>query len=65
MTSTEFAQIRQSLGLTQVELAEIMGVEKQTINRLERSRQPTRLQAAFLRYIKEKEMKHGLNQNSQ
>jgi DNA-binding XRE family transcriptional regulator len=51
MTSTEFAAIRQSLGLTQVELAEIMGVEKQTINRIERGRQPTRVQAAFVKYI--------------
>ena len=51
MTSQEFAQIRKELGLTQKELAAIMGCEFQAISRIERERQPTRLQAAFLRFI--------------
>ena len=57
MTSQQFAQLRRELGLTQKELAAIMGCEFQAISRIERERRPTRIQAAFLRYIKEKEMR--------
>ena len=52
MTSEEFRQIRIRLGLTQAELAALLGTYAQHISRIESgSRQPTRLQAAFLRYI--------------
>lgn len=51
MTSDQFRQLRQSLGLTQAELAEIMGIDQQNICRIETERQPTRIQAAFIRYI--------------
>ena len=52
MTSTEFRAIRQALGLTQTELADLMGTYAQHISRIERGdRAPTRLQAAFVRYI--------------
>ena len=52
MTSTEFRQIRLRLGLTQAELAALMGTYAQHISRIESGdRQPTRQQAAFVRYI--------------
>ena len=52
MTSEEFRQIRVRLGLTQAELADLMGTYAQHISRIERGdRAPTRLQAAFVRYI--------------
>lgn len=52
MTSTEFHQIRQRLGLTQAELAELMGTRYQHISRIERGeREPTVQQAAALRLV--------------
>ena len=52
MTSEEFRQIRLRLGLTQAELADLMGTHAQHISRIEcGDRQPTRLLAAFIRYI--------------
>ena len=52
MTSEEFRAIRVQLGLTQSELAVLMGTYAQHISRIERGdRAPTRQQAAFVRYI--------------
>ena len=52
MTSEEFRTIRLRLGLTQAELADLMGTHAQHISRIEcGDRAPTRLHAAFIRYI--------------
>lgn len=52
MTSAEFRALRISLGLTQAELGEIMGMLPTNIARIESGdRQPTKIQAAFLRHI--------------
>ena len=52
MTSEEFRQIRRQLGLTQAELADLMGTYAQHISRIESGdRQPTRQQAAALRLV--------------
>ena len=52
MTSTDFRATRLRLGLTQAELAALMGTYAQHISRIESGdRAPTRQQAAFLRYI--------------
>ena len=52
MTSAEFRQVRLHLGLTQAEMAALMGTRAQHISRIEcGDRQPTRLHAAFIRYI--------------
>ena len=52
MNSQQFAQLREKLGITQAELARIMGVRRDHIWRIESGeRQPTKIQAAFLRYI--------------
>ena len=52
MTSEEFRQIRLRLGLTQAELADLMGTRAQHISRIESGdRQPTRQQAAALRLV--------------
>ena len=52
MTSNEFAQLRKELGLTQAELAAIMGSTQPSIARIESGeRQPTKILAAFIRYI--------------
>jgi transcriptional regulator with XRE-family HTH domain len=51
MTSTEFRAIRDRLGLSQAELGRIMGLHAREISRIETDRQPTRLQAAFIRHI--------------
>lgn len=52
MTSEEFRQVRLRLGLTQAELADLMGTYAQHISRIERGdRAPTRQQAAFITYI--------------
>ena len=52
MTSEEFRATRLRLGLTQAELAALMGTYAQHISRIEcGDRQPTRQQAAFVRYI--------------
>ena len=53
MTSAEFKQIRQQLGLTQAELAETMGMTQQAVSRIERGeRQPTKQQWAFIAHLK-------------
>ena len=51
MTSTEFRAIRDRLGLSQAELGSIMGLHAREISRIETDRQPTRVQAAFIRHI--------------
>ena len=51
MTSEEFRQLRDRLGLSQAELGRIMGLLPREISRIETDRQPTRLQAAFIRHI--------------
>ena len=52
MTSEEFRHIRLRLGLTQTELADLLGTYAQHISRIEcGDRAPTRQQAAFVRYI--------------
>lgn len=52
MTSEEFRTIRQKLGLTQAELADLMGTRHQHISRIERGeREPTVQQAAALRLV--------------
>ena len=51
MTSTEFRIRRQKLSLSQAELGRIMGLTAREISRIEISRNPTRIQAAFIRYI--------------
>ena len=51
MTSTEFLSIRDRLGLSQAELGRIMGMLPREISRIETDRRPTRVQAAFIRYI--------------
>ena len=51
MTSAEFRQLRDQLGLTQAELGRLMGLHAREISRIETDRQPTRVQAAFIRHI--------------
>ena len=51
MNSTEFRSIRDRLGLTQSELGRIMGLLPREISRIETDRAPTRLHAAFIRYV--------------
>ncbi len=51
MTSTEFRAIRDRLGLSQAELGRIMGLLPREISRIECDRQPTRVQAAFIKHI--------------
>ena len=51
MTSDEFRAIRDRLGLSQAELGRIMGMLPREISRIETGRQPTRVQAAFIRHI--------------
>ena len=53
MKSTEFRAIRDRLGLSQAELGRIMGMLPREISRIETIRQPTRMQAAFIRYIED------------
>lgn len=54
MTSSEFRSIRLKLVLTQSELGRIMGMRPQEISRIETDRKPTKIQAAFIRYIEGK-----------
>ncbi|NCD13696.1 MAG: XRE family transcriptional regulator [Bacteroidia bacterium] len=62
MTSQEFRAIRHQLGLTQAELAEIMGMPISSISRIERGeRQPTKIMAAFARYVLKKSGKGSKN----
>ena len=51
MTSEEFRSIRDQLGLTQAELGRLMGLHAREISRIETDRQPTRVQAAFIKHI--------------
>ena len=51
MTSAEFRQLRDRLCLSQAELGRLMGLHAREISRIETDRQPTRVQAAFIRYI--------------
>lgn len=51
MTSAEFRQLRDQLGLSQAELGRLMGLAAREISRIENDRQPTRVQAAFIRHI--------------
>lgn len=54
MTSAEFRAIRAQLGISQAELARLMGLTAREINRIEIARNPTRLQAAFIKHIEAK-----------
>jgi transcriptional regulator with XRE-family HTH domain len=62
MTSEEFKEIRLSLGMTQVELGRRMGMmvagqsSCPAIHRIETSRKPTAIHAAFIREIQENEI---------
>lgn len=51
MTSTQFRAIRAQLGLSQAELGRLMGLTAREISRIENDRQPTRVQAAFIKHI--------------
>lgn len=51
MTSTEFRAIRDQLGLSQAELGRLMGLTAREISRIEIARNPTRVQAAFIKHI--------------
>ena len=52
MTSIEFHQARQSMGLTQHQLGRLIGMPQNAISRIESgARQPTRQQAAALRLL--------------
>lgn len=51
MTSAEFRQLRDRLGLSQAELGRLMGLTAREISRIETDRQPTRVQAAFIKNI--------------
>ena len=54
MTSAEFRAIRAQLGISQAELARLMGLTAREISRIEIDRNPTRLQAAFIKHIEAK-----------
>ena len=51
MTSAEFRTVRDQLGLSQSELGRLMGLTAREISRIETDRQPTRVQAAFIKHI--------------
>lgn len=51
MTSAEFRQLRDQIGLSQAELGRLMGLTAREISRIETDRQPTRVQAAFIKHI--------------
>lgn len=51
MTSAEFRQLRDQLGLSQAELGRLTGLTAREISRIETDRQPTRVQAAFIKHI--------------
>lgn len=54
MTSTEFRATRQSLGLTQTELADRLGMTQPMVSRIERGeRQPTVQQGAAIMLLRE------------
>lgn len=63
MTSAEFRQLRQELGLSQAGLARIMGMAgPQAVHKIETIRRPTNIQAAFIRYISETRNEEGNNE---
>ena len=52
MTSAEFRQARQSMGLTQQQAGRLLGMPQNAISRIESGdRQPTRQQAAAMRLL--------------
>ena len=51
MTAAEFTALRHQLGLSQSQLGQLMGMRFQEISRIETKTGPTKIQAAFLRYI--------------
>jgi transcriptional regulator with XRE-family HTH domain len=54
MTSNQFRQARQELGLTQVQLGKIMGRGQSFVSELESGkRTPTKVHAAFIRFLQE------------
>lgn len=54
MTSEEFRTIRQSLGLTQAELADRLGMTQPMVSRIERGeREPTNQQGAAILLLRE------------
>lgn len=54
MTSEEFRAIRQSLGLTQTELADRLGMTQPMVSRIERGeREPTNQQGAAITLLRE------------
>ena len=65
MTSAEFRAIREDLGLTQVELADWLGMAQPHVSRIEREeRQPTNQQGAAILLLSElmkKETGQGKN----
>jgi DNA-binding XRE family transcriptional regulator len=60
MTSEEFKGLRVRLGMTQAELAREIGMQQQSINKIETTRTPTAIQSAFIHLIaKNKGEKNG------
>ena len=54
MTSEEFRQIRQALGLNQTELADRLGMTQPMVSRIERGeREPTNQQGAAIMLLRE------------
>ena len=54
MTSEEFRQIRQALGLNQTELADRLGMTQPMVSRIERGeREPTNQQGAAILLLQE------------
>lgn len=53
MTPQDFRQARLRLGLTQEQLAILMGMRQEGIARIETTRAPTKIQAAFVRHLLE------------
>ena len=52
MTSNEFKRLRNQMGLTQIQLADLMGMPQPSLARIESgARQPTRQHAAHIQAI--------------
>ena len=62
MTGLEFKKIRQALGLTQQQLADMMGMWQTHISRIERGN-PTKQQAAFIGLLKAQEEENAKSEN--